>query len=356
MKSNSLVLSPSRRSFRYLMVALVLSGAAVVSVPAIAEQATDAQTSAQLRYRQAVDAFKEKKWDTARRLLLELWQQSHTYDVAYTLGQTEYQLGHYAAAANYLQFVIANIPPTEKLGAAEQHKKNLASLQARTARVSIVTDQPSAEIAIDGELVGTSPLDSVVYVEAGPHKIEARLGERNAAQTIDAALGSLTPVDLKLGTIPESPLPLTPDPSVGSGLDAKPPNSQPRKHQTAKLVVVGAGATLTVAAAVVGTIYAVRASSSQSDIDRLKSQVIADLGGNCASSSSGSVCAELDRAIQDRNSANQVARAAFITSGVLAVGTVATFFLWPAEKASSATRITPSFDRYGGAITVQGAF
>jgi hypothetical protein len=347
MNPMSFLFAPSLSPRRGLLVALMLAVTAAAP-DTRADDLANAQKSSQLVYRQANDAFLQRKYDESRGLLLGLWEKSHTYDVAVLLTQDEIQLGHYAAAATYLEFAIASIPPGEKLSAAEELRKNLADLRTRTARAKIVTDQPSADLLVDGQSVGTSPLDSEVYLDPGHHVIEATLGERKATEAVDASAGGVVAVELKLGpTVRQLPFP-DPDPK---------PNEGPEKKNapTTKFVVAGVGAALTVVAFAIGEGYAIGARSKQSDVDRLKAQVQTQLGGNCFSSSSSPACGDLDRARTDRNSDNQVARAAFIASGVLAVGTVATFLLWPANTSSQA-RITPRFDRTGGALTVQGAF
>src|SRR5450432_1423101 len=123
MKPRSLSLAP--RSRPAFVASLLLSGTVAIADPALAQPTTgkSAVGSSQVRYREALDAFRKGQWPDARRLLLALWSEAHSYDVAVTLVQTEYQLGHYAAAARYLEFALVNIPPTEKLTAAGEYKK-----------------------------------------------------------------------------------------------------------------------------------------------------------------------------------------------------------------------------------------
>jgi hypothetical protein len=347
-------LLPAPRPRPALVASLLLSGTVAIADPALAQPTTSKSpmSSSQVRYREALDAFRKGQWHDARRLLLALWSEAHSYDVAVTLVQTEYQLGHYASAARYLEFALVNIPPTEKLAAAGEYKKSLAELQQRTARVTIAVDQPSAAVSVDGEAVGSSPLDAPVYLDLGQHVLEAKLGEHQATQAVDATPGAALAVELHLS--PSSP-PARPadDASPQPREVADAPGPEP---STAKLVVVGAGATLAVIAAAIGAGFAVQAHGKQTDVDRLKAQARADLGDNCAAQSTLSVCADLSHAASDRNAANRAARAAFISSGVLALGTLATLVLWPESHPAGPARFTPTFDGGGVALTLLGVF
>src|SRR5690606_28198447 len=52
----------------------------------------DRTEAARQQYRRALEAKHEKNYEEARELLLELWEQAHTYDVAGTLGEVEHKL------------------------------------------------------------------------------------------------------------------------------------------------------------------------------------------------------------------------------------------------------------------------
>src|SRR4030095_13121064 len=119
--------------------------------------AAAASDSPQVRYRKAYDAFRAKNWNEARRLLLQLWAESPSYDVAVTLGQVEYQLKNYAAVVGYLEYAIEHAPPTEKPDTIEQYKSDLANAKTLVGTVRVSVNLDGADIKVDGEKVGTSP-------------------------------------------------------------------------------------------------------------------------------------------------------------------------------------------------------
>jgi hypothetical protein len=331
-------------------VALLAATNALVPTAAFAQSASTQAASPQVRYRQAHEAFSAGKWDDARRLLLDLWKERPSYDVAVTLVQVEYQLKHKAVAARYLQYALANAAPTEKPEVLEAYKKQLEELKRSVASVT-VTVEPSAEVSVDEQLAGTAPLEGDLFLESGPHTISARLSGRVASQTIRAGAGSHYAVDLALQT-------------VSSGL-APTPTTLPKTSEASRtadggsmerLAVLAIGGGLTLVSAGIGIAYAVKSGSKQSDVDRLKGNAQSELGGNCEPGSQIAVCRDLTDATDARNSANTTKTVAFVASGVLLAGTALTYFLWPQSEGGSATRVVPIAGPQIAGLTIKGEF
>ena len=357
MKPTSLVLTRCR-PLPALLLAVALNAGAVTT-PVFAQQPASSRPSAQIRYRHALEVFKQGKYVEARGLFLELWNEAQTYDVALELVQTEYQLGHYAAAANYLQFALANVPPTEKIEKTEEYKKNLVDLQGRTARVRIAVDQPSAEVLLDSEPVGTSPLASDIYVEPGPHTVEVRLGERKATQSVDAPRGSTVSVDLKLGapaSAESSPFDLGTShmPAVTSRLEA-PKLDHASRPVEGRTVAIWTGAGVTAIALGFGIGFALKSSSASDDAKNSQSQLAP---GACASPAKASSCAALSHSLDDRNSANKAETISFAVAGVAAAATAAMFFIWPTRQSEAATHVhvVPVATLNTGGLIINGNF
>src|SRR5690606_23929000 len=95
----------------------------------------DRTEAARQQYRRALEAKHEKNYEEARELLLELWEQAHTYDVAGTLGEVEHKLGNPAAAAQYFAFALAHLPPREKAETVEQLRRALRAMKEQVATV-----------------------------------------------------------------------------------------------------------------------------------------------------------------------------------------------------------------------------
>ena len=65
--------------------------------------------------------------------------------------------------------------------------------------MKIDVSMPGADVLVDDELIGRSPLGDVVDVAPGSRKIEARLaGYPTATAQLNVAMGQQVPVSLKL--------------------------------------------------------------------------------------------------------------------------------------------------------------
>ena len=96
---------------RLELCAAVLAAVVVVVTKASPATAADSPESEQARYREAHRAIAKKDWTAARELLLPLWADSPTYDVASSLALVEYQLGDYPMAARHLAFALEHVAP-----------------------------------------------------------------------------------------------------------------------------------------------------------------------------------------------------------------------------------------------------
>jgi hypothetical protein len=317
-----------------------------------ADPSSDQAASQQVRYRQAHEAFKAGKWLESRRLLLDLWKEKQTFDVAVTLVQVEYQLAHYAAAARYLRFALDNIPPTEKPETVRDFKQQLEELRAHVGTVTVHVDADAAEISVDEEQLGKSPLEQPIFLDPGNHSLKARLADRTADQQLKVVGGGSYSVDLKV--------PVTPT-AIQSGLPEHPTTPQADRPAnwwtTERSALLGVGGGLTLLAASFAIAYRIDAGNEQDNVDRLKTQARNELGGNCPAGSDAETCRALEGAARDRNSSNKISNISFAISGVLLAATATAVFLWPGEKSAEATaNVAPVAGPGFAGVSVKGAF
>lgn len=208
-------MSPPTFSLRAPFLVLVLATLwALVVRPALAEPkqpaeppqaAQQTEIAAHARYKEAYAAIERKDWPTARLLLQRLWEEFHTYDVAASLAQVNYQLKDFAAAAGHMAFAAANLPPKEKPETAERFRTGLAELKELVGAVKVSVDVAGATVTLDGRPVGVSPLDSELFVDGGPHWLEAKLeGHGTASQRFYSSAGEELSVALELAR-PQAP-------------------------------------------------------------------------------------------------------------------------------------------------------
>jgi hypothetical protein len=128
------------------------------------------------------------------------------------------------------------------------------------------------------------------------------------------------------------------------------------------------GGALTLVAVGIGVGFSLDSSSARSEADRLAEETVrtgnqADVARNaqCAPASGPppAACAELQDNLEHANRSQDIALGSFITGGVLAAGTLATYFLWPKKDVGSdhaRVRVTPWLDRRAGGSTITVAF
>jgi hypothetical protein len=343
-----------------LRIACALAvGAPALTVPtqAIAQESAN---DANPQYRKAFDALAQKDWSEARRLLLPLWQKAQTWDVAAGLGQAEFLLQNYAAGATYTAFALANVPPKEKTKTAERLRAALAEMKEAVATVHIAVNEDGAEILVEDQPVGTSPLAREVYLNPGTHVLQARLEGGvpsrkrlvvEAGKTYEVALSVEKPrhgSEVAIASLTSAANVERAAPIVGSPIHDRGsgPNWTP--------VWVTGG--LAVAAAGVGTGFAINAHSAKTDGANALSEANAEFGPNpCAASNGGSseICQSVRDAEDRRKRSNSVATVSFVVSGVFALAAVGSYFLW-AKK--TPPRVDAWLGPQGGGLGLNGSF
>lgn len=331
------------------LAACALAGALTLAAPRAAHAGNSTAESSQVRYRQATDAYKQRKFEEARRILQGLWAEAHTYDVAVTLVQAEYQLGHYAAAANYLTFALANVPPTEKIDSAARMKKDLAQLRELAAQLQLTVSEPGAEITIDGTSVGTSPLGEF-YVDDGPHTVAARLGDRTASKAFKAEKGKVASIEL---TLPKPASESAPPAAaaVPATQPLAPAPAQPAANDTSSpsVVPVVVGGTVFAGALIAGIALRASAGGSYKDADALRAK---NGPQGCTSGTATTTdCTAQSDANSSGDSKTNISTVAFTVAGAALVGT-AIYWFWPRQPTTTATAST----RFLGSVTPSSAF
>jgi hypothetical protein len=338
------------RLYRCLSFALVLGWA----LPSVAEPAPEQIKVARKRFQEGVAAADARNYEAARVAFQQAYALKPHPSVLRNLGQAELKTGHYLDAARHLSTFIRDTT-FGTTAEREAAKKALAEAETKVGKLLLEVDVPGAEIAVDGEISGRSPLGAdPIYVEPGQRVVRVQkdgydLYEQSQAFEPDRV------IRLKVSLRPSGPAPTeAASVSRSTGLlepvTAPPPTvlSTPsttgsttyrdrpeRGGLEARTVVLISGAGLTVLAAGFGVGLALQGASLDDDADSQRKQ-IADTLGSSACSNGGSgirACAKLDDTLEKRNRANSFSQGAFIASGVLGAATLATFFLWP--KSSS---------------------
>src|ERR1041384_3229576 len=176
-------------------------------VPARAHAQDDVTlTMARERFKEGVAYFDKKDFAKARVAFLQAYAVKKHPAVLLNLAQSELRSGHEAdAAKHFAQYLREHkdATDTERRGA----ETGLTASKALVGEVAVDVDSTGAELYVDGDLEGTSPLPGAIYLTPGAHEIQARKDGKTATAQVGASAGQSTSVSLKLGTAAKTAAP-----------------------------------------------------------------------------------------------------------------------------------------------------
>ncbi len=260
-------------------LAVLAVGAAVLGAPgpAAAEPPTggQAEDDADRLFRAGKKAFAEGKLEEALEAYRSAWTRKKAYYIAANLGQVELELGQHLAAARHLAHALSTTIPPEVRIAVEaallEAKKHVAALK-------ISAEQDGVEIWVDGASVGKSPLRVEVFVEPGTHSVRARRGGIESAPVeVNVERGLSRQVEL-------GPVSEVREPPV----DSPPTDDEPAAGVSGLAVASIVTGGLSLASVGLGVGFAARASSAESDRNRLRR----DLGFDSETNARSDVCGD----------------------------------------------------------------
>jgi hypothetical protein len=117
--------------------------------------------------------------------------------VLYNVGETQYQLQDYASALTTFERYLAESGQGD--GHRTEVENDIEILRARVGHVGVVTIPPGADVTIDDQAVGHTPLDKPLLVSIGHRKITASMQGRPAVtRYVDVATDDNLAVTLQL--------------------------------------------------------------------------------------------------------------------------------------------------------------
>ncbi len=314
--------------------------------PNAAEQAT----SSQGEYRKAHEAARARNWVEARRILLGLWSKAKTYDVAASLSEAEFALGHPAASAQYMDYALRHVTPNESAATVANMKSALEKLRPKVGGVKVTMNDANATLTVDGATVEYDP-KLELFLDPGRHVLEAAVGERRVSKSVDTVASETQSIELELPKPASSPLP-PPPPELPPPAPGKASTADSGAKPRAIALIGGGG--LAVAGVGLGLGFGIASNSSESDVEDYRRQLGSSgcQGGAITSAS----CASLRDAV---DSQRRQAHLANLGYGLAAAGfvTVGVALLWP-HSADTASARTPTLElRWAGnGISLGGKF
>lgn len=226
------------------------------SVPAGKEAAKDAE----LHFRRGVELYKQGDSSGAIVEFHRAYELLPNYRVLYNIGQTYYQLQRYAdamkALRTYLSSGGASIPATKRASV----EADIHMLESHVANIEVRVNEDGAQVAVDDENVGASPLREPVLVSIGRRKVSAVKGAQRADRFVDIVSGDHAVVVLEMPLEAPPPkavvLPPTPLPNPPRTFPIQPtppvPPPEPAPSSTMKWALWGATGAFAVGTAVTG--------------------------------------------------------------------------------------------------------
>lgn len=149
-------------------------------------------------YRQGLAALQASRWSAARAWLARAWGVHHHEDVAPYLGFSELKLRRYSDAAEHLSWYLRHAPACRAEG-RQWARSALAIALANTATLTVRVLPAGAEVAVDGAVLGASPLSAPVFLAPGAHSVTARKdGYRRQRVAVQAEEGRSETLTIRL--------------------------------------------------------------------------------------------------------------------------------------------------------------
>jgi hypothetical protein len=208
-----------RATRRHAIAALLVSvNAATLSHPCRAQSpaaapSVDSAKDAESHFRSGVVLYKDGDPSGALVEFKRAYELEPNYRVLYNIGQTYFQLQRYAEAltalASYLSAGGSQVPSARRSSVQE----DIRQLHARVAQVDVRVSVDGAQVLVDDQPVGTSPIEGPVLVSLGHRRISAsKVGWLPQERFVDVAAGDHATVSLELqtGTSPSAASPPAP--------------------------------------------------------------------------------------------------------------------------------------------------
>lgn len=168
---------------------------------------TAEQQEADRHFGSGVTLYKEGKYAEALAEFERAYEIAPHPLVLYNIAGCHRELSRYAEAVKYYRRFLDEGKDVVTKVRLDNAQTELGDILARIARVTVTVPQvEGAELVLDGEAVGTMPLDMPLVLAPGEHKLRARApGYRDAERVLRLASGDELEVELTLSELPPEP-------------------------------------------------------------------------------------------------------------------------------------------------------
>lgn len=264
-----------------VVLGAVVATTAIAAAPeeAHAQPSAAQRDEAKRRFQAGLDLFKEGNYPASLVEFKRAYEIAPNYNVLYNIGQVYFQLQDYVNASKYLTQYLdegaKRITPARR----SEVETDLEKLKLRIAQVNVLTNVPGAQVTVDDQPLGLTPLGQPALVSAGRRVFSAsKEGRQSVRKTVEVAGGDRLDVQLDLPELAPGQAP-TPLPPVATGGDQPPPPVEPpppgqpqpapeKPFPTAPVIAWGVTGVLGAGAAIFGVL----ALGKDDDLATLKAQ------------------------------------------------------------------------------------
>jgi hypothetical protein len=161
------------------------------------QAAPDERKEAAGHYQRAVGLYKDGDFQAALLEFRTAWELAPSFEVLFNIALCQRRLFNYALAMRTLdQYLMeggARIAAERRDAVARERE----AIRALTAPVAIIVDGKPASVSVDGEKVGQTPLQDLLVLSVGKHKLRAeREGCTPDERTVEVRSGQALSVQL----------------------------------------------------------------------------------------------------------------------------------------------------------------
>ncbi|HEX8793142.1 MAG TPA: PEGA domain-containing protein [Polyangiaceae bacterium] len=243
---------------------IALAAAAVVLLAPVLSRADESGSTrdAAKHFQRAVALYGEADYRAALVEFKRAYAIAPNTSVLYNVGETQYQLQDYAGALTSFERYLA------ESSASDAHRTEVENdveiLRARVGHLSVVTIPPGADVSVDDQAVGHTPIDKPVLVSVGHRKVTASMPGRPAVtRYVDVATDDNLSVTLQMPDMTGNGTAGSAKP-YGDGTSAAHPPSADGGHTLQTLGWITTGG-LAIGAIATGIVAAHESSTLQSD-------------------------------------------------------------------------------------------
>lgn len=158
--------------------------------PEQAQEPLRNKEEARTRFGRGVELFREGNFAAALLEFRRAYDAVPNFNVLYNIGQTCIELADHASALRalekYLEEGGSEIAPARRA----EVERDIERLRARVGYLRIKVPSPNADVAVDDVVIGRSPIDTEIVVNAGRRKVTVNGGPLAAlTRLVDVAVG-----------------------------------------------------------------------------------------------------------------------------------------------------------------------